>query len=207
MAERLKGGPVGVGGQDCHAGASGPFTGDIAAVMLADAGARYVIVGHSERRAAHGETDGQVAAKALAAISAGLEPIICVGETQAQKAAGETLEVLRRQVAGSCPEPLTEGAFAVAYEPVWAIGGDRTPSPPEIEAAHGAIRAVLSARFGAHGAGAPILYGGAVSGDNARQILSLEGVSGLLVGRASLCCEDFLPIVRAADGLAAPIRV
>jgi triosephosphate isomerase len=204
MAKSLRGG-VAVGGQNCHEQAGGAFTGEVSAAMLADAGARYVILGHSERRAAFGETNRQVAAKVVAAIGAGLEPIICVGETLAERDAGQTLHVLRRQVAGSTPDELIGQRFAIAYEPVWAVGTDHTPGPSDIVAAHTAIRAVLAARFGAYGSRAPILYGGSVNATDARQIIELDGVSGLLVGRASVRVEDFLPLIRAVDGLADPV--
>ncbi|HZC16339.1 MAG TPA: triose-phosphate isomerase [Caulobacteraceae bacterium] len=198
MAEALTGSVVALGGQDCHAGASGAFTGDISAEMLADAGARLVIVGHSERREGHGETDAMVAAKAMAARRAGLEPIICVGETRAERDAGLTLEVIRGQVAGSVPAGMAEGGFALAYEPIWAIGAGSTPTADEIAAAHTTLREALIARCGAAGRAAPILYGGSVKPDNAAEILKLAEVGGALVGGASLKAADFLAIIRAA---------
>jgi triosephosphate isomerase len=199
MADALTGGGVAVGGQDCHPGASGAFTGDISAEMLADAGASLVIVGHSERRAGHGESDAIVAAKALAARRAGLEPIICVGETREQREAGQALAVVTSQVRGSVPTALAGAGFAVAYEPVWAIGAGLTPSIAEIEEVHAAIRQTLRALFGEGGGAAPILYGGSVKPDNAREILAARDVGGALVGGASLKAEVFLKIIAAAD--------
>jgi len=197
MAEALAGSSIAVGGQDCRAETAGAFTGDISAEMLADAGASLVIVGHSERRAGHGESDALVAAKALAAIRAGLEPIICVGETLAERQAGRALDVVRGQVAGSAPQPLAGVAFAVAYEPVWAIGTGLTPSFAEIEEVHAAIRQTLRERFG-DADFTPILYGGSVKPDNAREILAAREVGGALVGGASLKAADFMRIIEAA---------
>jgi triosephosphate isomerase len=197
MAEALAGSVVALGGQDCHAEASGAFTGDISAEMLADAGARLVIVGHSERRANHGETDAMVAAKALAARRAGLEPIVCVGETRAERDAGRTLEVICRQVAGSVPADMPEQSFALAYEPIWAIGAGSTPTSDEITEAHKALRDALIECAGPAGRTAPILYGGSVKPDNASGILQLAEVGGALVGGASLKAADFLGIIRA----------
>ena len=198
MAQAMAGTTVEVGGQNCHAEASGAFTGDVAAEMLADAGAGLVIVGHSERRAAYGETDTDVAAKARAALRGGLEPIICVGEALEERKAGRTLEVVSRQVRGSVPTELEGHAFALAYEPIWAIGTGLTPTLAEIEEVHAAIRAVLAETVGDTGRAAPILYGGSVKPSNAVEILALEQVGGALVGGASLKAEDFLAIVRAA---------
>ena len=198
MAVLLADSPVLLGGQDCHAEAAGAFTGDISAEMLADAGARLVILGHSERRAAYAETAALVAAKARAALRAGLEPVICVGETMAEREAGLTLEVVTRQTRGSAPPELTDHTFAIAYEPVWAIGAGLTPTLPEIEQAHAAIRAVLRAELGVAGEAAPILYGGSVKPSNAAGILAGREVGGALVGGASLNAQDFLAIVRAA---------
>jgi triosephosphate isomerase len=196
-AEALKGSAVAVGGQDCRAEASGAFTGDIAAGMLADAGASLVILGHSERRAGYGETDALVAAKVGAALRAGLEPIVCVGETLEQRKAGDALAVVTGQVRGSLPADLAGQAFAVAYEPVWAIGTGLTPTTPEIEEVHRAIRATLVEMFGGHGEAPPILYGGSVKPSNAAEILHAAEVGGALVGGASLKAEDFLGIIRA----------
>ncbi|WP_304187743.1 triose-phosphate isomerase [Phenylobacterium aquaticum] len=193
----LRGTKLAVGGQDCRAEAAGAYTGDIAAEMLADAGATLVILGHSERRAGHGETDALVAAKARAALRAGLEPIICVGETLEERKAGKALEIVTGQVRGSLPADLAGKAFAVAYEPVWAIGTGLTPSTAEIEEVHLAIRAALVELFAAHGAAPPILYGGSVKPSNAAEILHAREVGGALVGGASLKAEDFLGIIAA----------
>jgi triosephosphate isomerase len=197
MADALAGSSILLGGQDCHAEASGAFTGDISAEMLADAGARLVIVGHSERRAGHGETDAMVAAKADAARRAGLEPMICVGESRAERDAGQTLEVICRQVDGSVPPGMAEHGFGLAYEPIWAIGAGTTPTADEIVEAHAALRQALIECAGPAGRTAPILYGGSVKPDNAAQILALPEVSGALVGGASLKAADFLAIIRA----------
>ncbi|MBL8555755.1 MAG: triose-phosphate isomerase [Phenylobacterium sp.] len=197
MAWTLKDSAVLVGGQDCHAQASGAHTGDVAAEQLADAGAKLVIVGHSERRADHGETDAAVAAKTLAALRAGLEPIVCVGETLEQRKAGDTLAVVTGQVRGSLPAELAGKAFSVAYEPVWAIGTGLTPTTPEIEDVHRAIRATLTELFGEAGRAVPILYGGSVKPSNAVEILHADEVGGALVGGASLKADDFLGIIRA----------
>lgn len=195
---RAAGEGIEIGGQDCRAESHGAFTGDVSAVMLRDAGATLVILGHSERRQGHGETDAVVAAKAEAALSAGLEPIICVGETLEQREAGRAVEVVRGQVMASLPAILAEkGAFAVAYEPVWAIGTGLTPSLEQIEAVHRAVRAAMIERLGPAGAARPILYGGSVKPDNAREILAVPEVGGALVGGASLKAADFLGIVRA----------
>lgn len=198
MAEALSGSKVLVGGQDCHAEASGAHTGDVSAEMLADAGARLVIVGHSERRIAYGETDADVAAKAVAARRAGLEPIICVGETRAERDSGAAVEVICRQVTNCVARELAGSPFAVAYEPIWAIGAGVTPSTDEIVDAHQALRLALADCAGDIGKTAPILYGGSVNPQNAAQILRLPEVGGALVGGASLKAEDFLAIIRAA---------
>lgn len=193
----LKDSKVLVGGQDCRAESSGAFTGDISAAMLADAGASLVVLGHSERRAGYGETDALVAAKAAAALAAGLEPIVCVGETLDERKAGKALEIVTGQVRGSLPAELAGKAFSVAYEPVWAIGTGLTPSIAEIEEVHVAIRATLVEVFGDHGKAPPILYGGSVKPSNAAEILRAAEVGGALVGGASLKAEDFLGIIRA----------
>jgi len=198
MARALADGPVELGGQDCHAEASGAFTGSVSAAMLADAGAKLVILGHSERRAGFGESDADVAAKVEAALVAGLEPIICIGETLAEREAGQAVEVVSRQVAGSLPSSLSGKAFAVAYEPVWAIGTGLTPTLEQIEEVHAAVRAAMLARLGEGGRVAPILYGGSVKPSNAAEILAVAEVGGALVGGASLKAEDFLGIIRAA---------
>jgi triosephosphate isomerase len=197
MSRALAGSGVLVGGQDCRAEATGAFTGDIAAEMLADAGAALVILGHSERRAGYGETDALVASKVTAALRAGLEPIICVGETLEQRKAGAALTVVTGQVRGSLPPELAGRAFAVAYEPIWAIGTGLTPTTPQIEEVHIAIRAAIVELFGEHGAVVPILYGGSVKPSNAAEILHAAEVGGALVGGASLKAADFLGIVGA----------
>ncbi|WP_312143869.1 triose-phosphate isomerase [Brevundimonas sp.] len=194
----VEGSAVELGGQDCHAEGSGAFTGSVAGAMLADAGATLVILGHSERRAGFGETDADVAAKVEAALAAGLEPIICIGETLAEREAGLAVEVVSRQVAGSLPESLTGKTFAVAYEPVWAIGTGLTPTLEQIEEVHAAVRAAMVAKLGEDGGRvAPVLYGGSVKPSNAAEILAVAEVGGALVGGASLKAEDFLGIIRA----------
>lgn len=196
MARVLAGGPVELGGQDCHAEAAGAFTGSVSASMLADAGAGLVIVGHSERRQGFGETSADVAAKARAAVDAGLEPIVCVGETLAEREAGRAVEVVSLQIAGSLPSLLAGRPFAVAYEPVWAIGTGLTPTLEQIEDVHRAVRAAMIERLGLASAAAPILYGGSVKPANAAEILAVPEVGGALVGGASLKAGDFLGIVR-----------
>jgi triosephosphate isomerase len=197
MAETVAGTGVLVGGQDCSAEPHGAFTGDISAQMLADAGAELVILGHSERRAGHGETDAIVAAKVEGALVAGLRPIVCVGETLEEREAGWALGVVTGQVEDSLPAALAGKDFALAYEPVWAIGSGLTPTIAQIEEVHLAIRAVLLRKFGDDGARAPILYGGSVKPANAGEILHAADVGGALVGGASLKAADFLPIIRA----------
>ena len=194
FAEVARGSPVAIGGQDCHAEASGAHTGDIAAEMLADAGASAVIVGHSERRTDHHESDAEVRAKALAAWRAGLIAIVCVGEQRAEREAGETLAVVGRQLDGSLPDGATAANLVVAYEPVWAIGTGLTPTPADVAEVHGFIRERLATRFGGEGARMRILYGGSVKPSNAGELLSVADVNGALVGGASLKAEDFLGI-------------
>jgi len=191
-------GRVAIGAQDCHPDASGAFTGDISAEMLKDAGASAVIVGHSERRQYHGETDADVTAKAKAAWRAGLLAIVCVGETQSQRDAGQALDVVAAQIAGSLPGDATAASACVAYEPVWAIGTGRTPSNADIAEMHGHIRARLKAKLGNAGATLRILYGGSVKPANAREILAINEVGGALVGGASLKASDFHSIFAAA---------
>jgi triosephosphate isomerase len=198
MSAALAGSKVLVGGQDAHWDDFGAFTGDISAEMLADAGAKLVILGHSERRDAYREGDELVAKKVQAALRHGLEPIVCVGETLKQREAGETLPVVTGQVRSSLPEQLRGRAFAVAYEPVWAIGTGLTPNIPQIEDVHGAIRKTLLEIFGNEAERVPILYGGSVKPCNAAEILHAREVGGALVGGASLKAEDFLAIIRAA---------
>lgn len=197
MAQTLGGSAVEIGGQDCHAAASGAFTGSVSAEMVSEAGANLVILGHSERRAGFGESDADVAAKAEAALAAGLEPIICVGETLEQREAGQAVSVVSSQVMGSLPASLSDKPFAVAYEPVWAIGTGLTPTLEQIEEVHAAVRAAIIARLGTGGAKALILYGGSVKPSNAKEILAVPEVGGALVGGASLKAEDFLGIIRA----------
>ncbi|BAS00735.1 triose-phosphate isomerase [Blastochloris viridis] len=187
-------GAVGVGAQDCHANPSGAHTGDLSAEMLKDAGASAIIVGHSERRADHAETDAVVHAKAVAVRRAGLTAIVCVGETRAEREAGHTLDVVGRQLAGSVPDGATAANTVVAYEPVWAIGTGLTPTPADVAEVHAMIRDRLVARFGAEGQGIRILYGGSVKPDNAAELMAVAEVDGALVGGASLKATDFMAI-------------
>ena len=186
-----------VGAQDCHAQASGAHTGDTSVAMLADAGATHVIVGHSERRADHGETDVQVQAKTQAVLGQGLVAIVCVGETEAQRDAGQTLAIVGAQMRGSMPEGCTAQMVVVAYEPVWAIGTGRTPTLAQIEEVHAFMRRELTERFGSEGAAMRLLYGGSVKPSNASEIFALANVDGALVGGASLKAADFGQIVAA----------
>ena len=197
LAEVAKGGPLQLGGQDCHANASGAHTGDVSAEMLKDAGATAVIVGHSERRTDHGESDRDIRAKAMAAHRAGLVAIVCVGETAGERAAGLTLTVVARQLAGALPDGATAATTVVAYEPVWAIGTGLTPTPADVAEVHAAIRKALVARFGGEGAQMRILYGGSVKPQNARELMAVAHVDGALVGGASLKAVDFLGIIAA----------
>jgi len=187
-------GKIAVGGQDCHADAGGAFTGDVSAEMLADAGASAVIVGHSERRTYHRETDAEVRAKALAAWRAGLLAVVCIGETRAEREAGKTLDVLRTQLAGSLPDGTTGANVVVAYEPVWAIGTGLTPTPDDVAEVHTFIRSRLADRFGREAEAVRILYGGSVKPSNARELMAVANVDGALVGGASLKAEEFLAI-------------
>ncbi|NBB65319.1 triose-phosphate isomerase [Pseudomonas sp. ODNR1LW] len=198
MSRILAGSHVELGGQDCHPAPSGAYTGSISAEMLVDAGATLVILGHSERRGGFGETDAEVSAKVEAAISAGLEPIVCVGETLEQREAGQAVAVVSAQIEASLADGLSERPFAVAYEPVWAIGTGLTPTVAQIVEVHVALRSAMIRRLGPAAMHAPILYGGSVKPDNAAEILSAPEVGGALVGGASLKAEDFLKIVRAA---------
>ncbi len=199
MAARAAGSKVAVGGQDCHAAAAGAHTGDISAAMLADAGASHVIVGHSERRTDHGETDDAVRAKAEAAVGAGLVAIVCVGETLGQREGGETLAVVGGQVAGSVPDGATGGTVVVAYEPVWAIGTGKVPTLEQIGEVHDFIRSELVARFGAAGDEIRLLYGGSGIPSNADAIFGVSNVDGALVGGASLKASDFGGIITALE--------
>ena len=194
LAAAAKGSPVAIGGQDCHAEPTGAFTGDIAAEMLADAGATAVIVGHSERRTIHKETDAQVRAKALAAWRAGLTAIVCIGETKAEREAGQTLDVLGRQLDGSLPDGATGVNLVVAYEPVWAIGSGLTPTLADVAQSHGFTRRRLAERYGAAAQAIRILYGGSVKASNARELMAAGDVDGALVGGASLKADEFLAI-------------
>ena len=195
MADALGTSAIGLGGQDCHAAETGAHTGDISAAMLADAGCRYVIVGHSERRADHGESDYQVRAKAEAAHDAGLIAIVCLGESEAMRDAGEALDVVGRQLADSLP-PAADGVNSViAYEPIWAIGTGRTPTLAQIAEVHGHLRRLLDERRA--GQGPRLLYGGSVKPSNARDILAVSDVDGALVGGASLAVDDFWAICQS----------
>jgi triosephosphate isomerase len=199
LIARFAGGPFQVGGQDCHPEPHGAHTGDLAAEMLAEAGAVAVIVGHSERRADHGEADALVARKALAAWRAGLMAVICIGETEAERDAGATLARIAAQLDGSVPEGATPERMAIAYEPVWAIGTGRTPSLNEIAEVHDFMRESLSTRFGKDvGRGIRLLYGGSVKPGNAAEIFGVANVDGALVGGASLTAPDFGAIIAAA---------
>lgn len=189
-------GEIAIGGQDCHARESGAHTGDVSAAMLRDAGASHVILGHSERRADHGETDAAVSAKAVAAHQAGLITVICVGETEAERDGGETLEVIARQLAGSVPDCANAANTVIAYEPVWAIGTGRTPNSDQIAEVHALMRETLSRRFG-DGGEFSLLYGGSVKPGNAAEIFAISHVNGALVGGASLKASDFGPIIDA----------
>ena len=197
-AARAQGSALMIGGQDCHAEAAGAFTGDIAAEMLRDAGAVAVVVGHSERRIYHQESDAAVRAKALAARRAGLQAIVCVGESKDERARGATLDVVGRQVDQSLPDGATTGNLVIAYEPVWAIGTGLTPTPADVAEVHTFIRARLVARFGADGQGMRILYGGSVKPSNAAELMRVDDVDGALVGGASLKAAEFLAIAKAA---------
>ncbi|WP_429274811.1 triose-phosphate isomerase [Novosphingobium gossypii] len=193
---------IGIGGQDCHVEENGAYTGDLSAPMLKDAGADFTIVGHSERREYHAENDAHVNAKAQAALSSGLAVILCVGETEAQRDAGDAEGIVTAQLEGSCP--IVDGApekLSVAYEPVWAIGTGRVPSVEDVAAMHKAIRAKLVAIYGDAGADVRILYGGSVKAENAAELLAVPEVGGALVGGASLTAESFLAIVGAAVSL------
>ena len=185
------------GGQDCHPAAGGAHTGDISAAMLADAGAQFVIVGHSERRTNHGETDELVRAKAVAALAAGLVPIICVGELEAERRAGRAEDIVAGQLASSVPDDLGQQGVVIAYEPVWAIGTGLTPTTEDIAQMHGTIRKLFAGRFGPAGASTRILYGGSMKPSNARDILRIENVDGGLIGGASLLANDFHSIISA----------
>ena len=188
-----------VGGQDCHAEESGAHTGDISAAMLADAGATHVILGHSERRAHHGEGDADVAAKVRTAVAAGLAPIVCLGETLDEREAGRTLEIVERQLTHSVPDEVSTDTLVVAYEPVWAIGTGKVATTDQIAEVHGALRALLVERFGAAAESVRLLYGGSVKPSNAEDIFAVPNVDGALVGGASLKAADFSGIISALE--------
>jgi triosephosphate isomerase len=191
-------GGLAVGAQDCHSKESGAHTGNVSAPMLKDAGARMAIVGHSERRADQGETDGIVRAKAEAALRAGLQAIVCVGESEAEREAGRAVERVTTQLEGSIPELSGESELVVAYEPIWAIGTGRTATPADVAEMHSAIRKALTARFGEAGGRIRILYGGSVNAGNAAELFAVDDVDGALVGGASLTAAQFVPIIEAA---------
>ena len=196
VAWKLKGSAIALSGQDCHAEPSGAHTGDVSAEMLKEAGCRYVIVGHSERRREHGERDELVRAKAAAAHRAGLIAIVCVGESAAERDGGKAESVVGRQLAGSLPAAATAADTIIAYEPVWAIGSGRTPRAAEIAALHAALRQALAAKWG-EAAAARILYGGSVTAANAKEILGTRGVDGALIGGASLKADEFWAIAQS----------
>jgi len=193
--------PLAIGAQDCHTQQSGAFTGDVSATMIADCMGTHVLVGHSERRTLHGEDSDTVRAKAEAAKQAGLIRIICIGETEAERKAGATLDVLGHQLAGSVPEGATARDTVIAYEPVWAIGTGLTPTVADVTQAHGFIRAEMEKRFAGEGAAMRLLYGGSVKPDNAAELLGVPHVDGALIGGASLKAADFLAICKACRGL------
>jgi len=194
---KARGSKIAIGGQDCHAEAAGAFTGDVSAEMLADAGATAVIVGHSERRTLHQESDAQVRAKALAAWRAGLIAIVCIGETREEREAKRTLDVVGRQLDGSLPDGASGAKLVVAYEPVWAIGTGLTPTPSDVAEVHHFIRQRLGARYRTEAENIRILYGGSVKPANAKELMSVADVDGALVGGASLKADDFLGIAAA----------
>ena len=198
-AARIEGTPLMVGAQDCHPEDNGAHTGDIAAPMLADAGARHVILGHSERRTDHGEGDGLIAAKMLAANRVGLQAILCVGETEQERDAGQTLDVIARQLSNGLPDDATAANTVIAYEPVWAIGTGRVPDDTQIEEVHGFLRSILQERDTAQGDAIRLLYGGSVKPDNAAAIFAIPDVDGALVGGASLRASDFSAIIAALE--------
>jgi triosephosphate isomerase len=188
-----------IGAQDCHHRPSGAHTGCVSVPMIVEAGAKLVIVGHSERRADQGETDALVRAKAEAALAAGLLTIVCVGESEAQRLAGEHVQVVTDQLAGSVPEEAGEGELVVAYEPIWAIGTGNVATPVDVALMHNVIRNALVRRLGDRGGRVRILYGGSVKPDNAAELLGVDDVDGALVGGASLTARDFVPIIEAAS--------
>jgi triosephosphate isomerase len=199
-ADLASGSSLAIGGQDCHAKETGAHTGDVSAQMLKDAGAAYAIVGHSERRTDHSETSAQVKAKAEAAISAGLTAIVCVGESEAQRRAGETLAVVGKQLEESWPAGASAASLVIAYEPIWAIGTGLTPTPADVAEVHDFIRDVALRLAGAEGAGIRLLYGGSVKPSNAAELMAVSNVDGALIGGASLKASDFLAIAAVYKG-------
>lgn len=197
FAEKARGSRVAIGAQDAHVKECGAHTGCISAQMVKDVGATHVIVGHSERRTDQRETDAEVQGKAAAVIAAGLVAIVCVGETDAERDAGQTLDVIGRQIAGSVPVGSTAANLVIAYEPVWAIGTGRTPSVADVAEVHSFIRKRLREQIGGEGEGVRILYGGSVKPSNAAELLAVDDVDGALVGGASLTAEQFLPIAQS----------
>jgi triosephosphate isomerase len=200
IGQKLAGSPILLGAQDCHDQFSGAFTGDIAAPMIAELGASHVILGHSERRAGHGESDEIVRAKAAAALDAGLVAIICVGETEAERESGRALEVVAEQLRGSLPDGAGPETVVIAYEPVWAIGSGRTPTLDQVQEMHGHLRRLLVGRIGGSAEQLRILYGGSVKAANAAELMALPDVDGALVGGASLKAEEFWAIALASVG-------
>jgi triosephosphate isomerase len=199
LKDILAGSRVHLGAQDCHSQQEGAYTGDVSAALLKAVGCSHVIVGHSERRSLHGETDVMVSAKAARAIKTGLVPIICIGETQKQRENGETLDVINRQVKESIPDEAKSGNFVLAYEPVWAIGSGNLPTMDEISQVHDAVISSVSKRAGVDISEVMVLYGGSVKPDNAAGIMQVKGVAGVLVGGASLKADDFCKIVASAN--------
>ncbi|MBE6453249.1 MAG: triose-phosphate isomerase [Alphaproteobacteria bacterium] len=200
VKKALRGAKVALGAQDCHMAEKGAHTGDISPLMLKDLGCSYVILGHSERRADHGETDAIVADKAVAAHKAGLKTVICIGETLEQREAGKAVEICRNQILGSVPADSTAVDTVIAYEPVWAIGTGKVPTTQDVEEVHLAVRKVLAQKLGKSTAGKMrILYGGSVKPSNAKELLSLPDVDGALIGGASLKAEDFLAIAKNSE--------
>jgi triosephosphate isomerase len=198
VAEAITGSGVGLGAQDCHVADNGAHTGDVSARMLADIGCEYVIVGHSERRTDHGETDALVKAKAAAALGSRLTAIVCIGETEAERDGGRALDVVKKQLAGSLPAGASAANTVIAYEPVWAIGTGRTPADAEVQEVHALIRAELGKALGqTDAAGMRVLYGGSMKPGNARALLSLADVDGGLIGGASLKAGDFWAIAES----------
>jgi triosephosphate isomerase len=197
VGKAIAGSGIALGGQDCHAKEKGAHTGDVSAWMLKDQGCTHVLVGHSERRTDHGETDAQVKAKGTAALQAGLVAVVCIGETLAERDAGKTLDICRRQLQGSVPDGATAANTVIAYEPVWAIGTGRTPTADDVQQVHAAIRAELAKLCGGEAQKMRILYGGSVKPANAKELLTLPDVDGGLVGGASLVAADFWSIAEA----------